>query len=234
MSVKQKTSMAKKILIRRHNFLFLLYLLSIAILIIFLILEAIPFAIITGILLSVAILSRIAIVVLDRRLKKHPEKKTTDWRELRQQLSQILVESKILLDTAVELKDGEISTIILSEEQVNGNFFEENEELIKTIRDVGIEGLLCLMFLIQQQPAVASVRAMQRSLKIPLASAYRHLQKLSDYQLVITYYLTEKPSKVLYKITDEGSSLIIRFYELIGGSIIPTFDEKQTSIEVET
>ena len=234
MSVKQITSSLKNILIRRHSFLYVLYLLSIAILIVFLIYETIPFSIIIGILLSAAILCRITIIILDRILKKHPEKRTTDWRELRQQLSQILVESKILLDNAVELKDGDISNIILSEEQVVGSIFEDNKEFIENIRKIGIEGLLCLMFLIQQQPAIASVKAIQKSLKIPLTSAYRHLKKLSEFQFVVSYYLTDKPSKVLYKITDEGSSFIINLYEIIGDSIIPSFDVKRTSVEVET
>lgn len=233
MSVKQISTIFKKNLFRKQNLLYVLYLLAIAVFIIFLILEDIPFLILTGILLLFAIISRISIFVIERRLKKHPEKKTTDWKELRSQLTQILSESKILLDTAVELKNGEVSTIILSEEQVNGNFFEDNKDLIENIRKIGIEGLLCLMFLIQQQPAIASVRAIQKSLKIPLASAYRHLKKLSEHQFVVTYYLTDRPSKVLYKITDEGSSLIINLYELIGGSIIPLFEIKGTEVEAE-
>ena len=230
MNIKQISSRVKEIQIRSIYFLYSLYLIACISVIVQIIVEAFLFAFVTGLMLIVAILTRITIIILDKRTKKHPEKKSTNWRELRKQLSQILLESKILLDTAVELKNEEISTVIFSEEQVNGNFFEENEDLIRTIREIGIEGLLCLMFLIQQQPAIASVRAIQRSLQIPLASAYRHLQKLSVYQLVITYYLTEKPSKVLYKITDEGSSLIIKLYELIGGSMIHSFEEKQINL----
>jgi len=184
--------------------------------------------------LATALSLRFTIILLKKRAKDQPEKKITDWKELRNQLTQVLSESKILLDTAIELKSEEISTVILSEKQVNGNFFEENEELIKTTRIIGIDGLLCLMFLIQQQPAIASVRAIQKSLKIPLASAYRHLQRLSDNLLVTTYYLAEKPSKVLYKITDDGSSVIIRLYELIGGSLLPIYEDSRTKIEAET
>ena len=234
MDLKLKTSFARRFLIRKQNILYILYLLAVAVIISMLIIEALLYTLIAGVLLTAAIILRVTVVILDRKLKKHPEKIPTNWKELRRQLTQILTESKILLDTAVELKNGEISTILLSEEQVDGNFFEDNKELIETIRKIGIEGLLCLMFLLQQQPAIASVRAMQRSLSIPLASAYRHLQKLSEYQLVITYYLTEKPSKVLYKIKDEGSSLIIKLYELIGGSIIPIHEKKRTRVQIET
>ena len=188
---------------------------------------------VTGVLFFAALILRIVITILNKRLKDQPEKKSTNWKELRKQLTQVLSDSKILLDTAVELKTSETSTIIFSEEQVNGNFFEENEELIKATREIGIDGLLCLMFLIQQQPAIASVRAIQKSLKIPLASAYRHLQKMSEFKLVVTYFVTEKPGKVLYRITDEGSSLIIKLYELIGGSMLPAYEEKRTEFKVE-
>ena len=78
------------------------------------------------------------------------------------------------------------------------------------------------------------MRAMQKSLKIPLASAYRHLQKLTEYKLVVTYYIPDKSSKALYRITDEGSSLIIKLYKLIGGSMIPINETKRTKLEVES
>lgn len=183
--------------------------------------------------LLVALILRITNIVLRRKIQK-PDQKVTDWKVLRKQLTQILSESRILLDSAVELKSDETSTIIMSEEQVNGNFFEENEKLIETIRKINIDGLLCLLFLIQQQPAVASVRAIQKSLKIPLTSAYRHLQKLTELKLVVTYYTPERPSKTLYKITDEGSSLVVQLYEILGGSLIPVFETSNTETKAVT
>lgn len=185
-------------------------------------------------LLVASIILRIVIVILKKRVRDQPEIKTTDWNELRKQLTLILSESKILLDSAVELRSEEVSNIILSEKQVNGNFFEENEELIKSIRNIGINGLLCLLFLVQQQPAIAAVRAIHRTLKIPLATAYRHLQKLSELKLVSSYYEPDKPSKALYRITDEGSSLIIQLYEIIGETLLPLQSVKPEKTQVKS
>ena len=233
MNFKQFSSKIKTIQIKSIYSIYIPYLLACISVIVLAVFKGELVAFTTGLILATALSLRLTIILLKKRAKDQPEKKITDWKELRNQLTQVLSESKILLDTAIELKSEEISTVILSEKQVNGNFFEENEELIKTTRIIGIDGLLCLMFLIQQQPAIASVRAIQKSLKIPLASAYRHLQRLSDNLLVTTYYLAEKPSKVLYKITDDGSSVIIRLYELIGGSLLPIYEDSRTKIEAE-
>lgn len=228
-SVRLKELQFKKIL----N-IYLLYLLAIISIIVCIVLELEVTYFSLLIVFGFALILRVINIVFKRRRGDETKKKFTDWNILRQQLTQILTESKILLDTAVELKSDEVSVIILSEKQVNGNFFEENEELIESIRNIGIDGLLCILFLVQQQPAIASVRAIQKSLKIPLTSAYRHLQKLTELKLVITYYTPEKPSKVLYKITDEGSSLIIQLYELLGGSLMPGFESLSTEIKTIT
>lgn len=224
----------KKLQLKKILNIYLLYLLAIISIIVCIVLtfEDMYFSLL--IVFGVAIVFRVINIVLKRRRGDETEKKFTDWKILRQQLTQILSESKILLNTAVELKSDEASVIILSEKQVNGNFFEENKELIESIRKIGIDGLLCLMFLIQQQPAIASVRAIQKSLKIPLTSVYRQLQKLTELELVITYYTPEKPSKALYKITDEGSSIIIQLYELLGGSLIPVFESPRKETKAIT
>ena len=188
----------------------------------------------TLIILGFAVILRIVNIFLNRRMVDEPEKVTTDWKSFRKQLTQILTESKILLDSAIELRSDEVSSVIISEEQINGLFFKENEKMIETIRKIGADGLLCLIFLIQQQPAIASVKAIQKSLKLPIASAYRHLKKLSTLELVVTYFYPDKPNKALYKITDEGSSLIINLYELLGGSMIPSIEGRKTKIEAET
>ncbi|MCE7738843.1 MAG: hypothetical protein KAU62_15190 [Candidatus Heimdallarchaeota archaeon] len=215
---------------------FLPYLFASISIIVLAVLERGPVAFVTGLVCLLPIILRVTISLIRKFKKEEPEQHSTDWRELRKQLTLILSKSKILLDTAVELRSEEVSNIILSEDQVNGNFFEENEELIRTIRNIGINGLLCLLFLIQQQPAIAAVKAIQRSLKIPLATAYRQLQKLSEMKLANTYYEPDKPSKALYKITDEGSSLIIQLYELIGDTLLPFHDTElaKTQVEAET
>ncbi len=224
----------REIQIKRIYLLYILYSLACISVITQIILKAYELASFLGIALFGALIIRKVTLLLRKKMGDESEKKTTDWNALRRQLTQILSESRILLDTAVELRSDEASKVIFSGNQVNGDFFEENEELIKDTRKIGIDGLLCLIFLIQQQPSVVSVKAMQKSLKIPIASAYRQLQKLSEYKLVITYYHPDKPSKALYKITDDGSSLVIRLYELIGGSMIPALDEKRNQIEAET
>jgi len=226
----------KEIQFKKIYYIYLLYLLASISVIICIIITFEDMYFFLLIFLGVALFLRITNIVLKRIIGDEPEKKSTDWKVLRQQLTQILAESKILLDSAVELKGDEVSAVILSEKQVNGNFFEENEKLIESIRKTGIDGLLILLFLLQQQPAISSVRAIQKSLKLPLASAYRHLQKMSEFELVTTYYTPDKPSKALYKITDEGSSLIIKLYELIGGTMLPLhdLDFEDSRIEIET
>ncbi len=233
MNFKQFTLKIKGYKFEKQHLIYLLYQIACVSIIIQFALGTVEFALISGLILIAAVLIRITLVVLKKKNIIRTEKESIDWKALRQQLTQILSESKILLDTAVELKRDETSTIIHTEQQVNGSFFKENEELIQETREIGIDGLLSLMFLIQQQPAVASVRAIQKSLKIPLASVYRHLQKLTNKQLVITYYVTDKPSKALYKITDEGSSLIIKLYELIGGSLLPIHEDIKTNVPLD-
>ncbi|MHA1419713.1 MAG: hypothetical protein ACTSPO_12405 [Candidatus Heimdallarchaeaceae archaeon] len=119
---------------------------------------------ISALILCVALILRFVDFMLKRREKHDPETRHVNWKELRVQLTSILSESKILIDTAVELKNGEISSVIFSEEQISDTFFEENIDFIERIREIGINGLLCLLFLLQQQPAIASVRAIHKSL----------------------------------------------------------------------
>ncbi|MCE7747961.1 MAG: helix-turn-helix transcriptional regulator [Candidatus Heimdallarchaeota archaeon] len=236
MTFKQFSSKIKNTQIKSIFGIYVPYLLACISVIVLAVFERELVAFTTGLIFAIALILRIPIVLLKKHAKDQPETRTTDWKVLRQQLTQILSESKILIDTAVELKSDESSVVILSDKQVNGNFFEENEKLIGSIRKIGIDGLLCLLFLIQQQPAIASVKAIQKTLKLPLASAYRHLQKMSEFELVTTYYTPDKPSKALYKITDEGSSLIINLYELIGGTMLPLhdLDLTESKIEMET
>ncbi|OLS32230.1 MAG: hypothetical protein HeimAB125_10940 [Candidatus Heimdallarchaeota archaeon AB_125] len=194
------------------------------------------FAIIFAMVLILPIMIRITIILLNKYGKLQPEQPTTNWKELRKQLTLVLTQNKIILENAKELRSSNGTTVILSEEQVNGKFFEENEEMIKIIRKITIDGLLCLLFLVQQQPAIASVRAIQKSLKIPLTSVYRHLQKMMEYRLVELYYEPDKPSKALYTTTDEGSSLIIQLFDLIGGIMLPKYslESIESKVEMET
>jgi len=184
-------------------------------------------------ILTVALILRFVDFSLKRREKLNLETRTINWKKLRGELTNILSESKILLDAAVELKNGDVSSVIFSEEYVKDTFFEENMDFIETIREIGINGILCLLFLLQQQPAIVSVRAIHRSLQLPLATTYRCLQKMSDVKLITLHYLTEKPGKALYRITDEGSSTIIKLYELIGGSMLPPYEESKPVFETD-
>ncbi len=234
MNIEKISLKLREIKLRRIYVYYFLYLFAVISIIIQLVYGYENVYPLTLMILVLAVILRIINIYLKRRMKDEPEKGTTDWKIFRKQLTQILTESKILLDSAVELRSDEVSSVIISEDQVNGLFFKENEKMIETIRKIGVDGLLCLIFLIQQQPAIASVKAIQKSLKMPIASAYRHLKKLSDYNLVVTYFYPDKPNKALYKITDEGSSLIIDLYELLGGSMIPSLEEKRSQIEAET
>ncbi len=180
-------------------------------------------SLISALFLGVALILRFVDFMLQRKEKLDPETRHVNWKELRLQLTSILSESKILLDTAVELKNGEISSVIFSEEHVNDTFFGENMDFIESIREIGINSILCLLFLLQQQPAIASVRAIHKTLQMPLATTYRCLQKMSEIELITAHYLVEKPGKALYKIAEEGSSMIIKLYELLGGSMLPPY-----------
>lgn len=235
MSTKNIFSRFKSVDLKTFVSIFFPYLLALSVIIFFLSVKAEDVALFSALALLVSIILRVSIISLKKHATKQSIDIISDWEELRKQLTLVLSKSKILLDTAIELKSDEASNIILSEEQINGNFFEENEELIKTIRKIGIDGILCLLFLLQQEPAVVSVRALQKSLKIPVASIYRHMKKITEINLVITYYNPEKPIKSLYKITDEGSSLLIQLYELLGGSMFSQFNivKKNSKIPAE-
>ncbi len=75
----------------------------------------------------------------------------------------------------------------------------------------------------QQEPALTAVKIIHKILQIPVASTYRIMQKNLDKELVTLHHLTNKPGKAYYRITDEGTSLIIQLYELLGGEIILPF-----------
>ena len=168
------------------------------------------------------------------RFKKKIQKKM-DWKDVRTLLYDLLTEKKILesdIKTATLPKE---VPLIDSLKDVKDATLLESQDLIIKIRNIGLDGILCLIFLMQQEPAITSVRVLNRILKIPIATLYRNLQKIQENELVTCHYVTDQPEKAFYRITDEGISLIIQLYEILGGDIsLPGSDSIRGSVATET
>ncbi len=156
-----------------------------------------------------------------------------NWTDVRTLLYETLVEQKILINGKKAIKGGAGGKIVDSIQHVEDNYFKENKAFISELRDIGIDGILCLFFLMQQEPALTAVKIIHKILQIPVASTYRIMQKNLDKELVTLHYLTNKPGKAYYRITDEGTSLIIQLYELLGGKIILPFSNSKAQQGVD-
>lgn len=180
-------------------------------------------------LISCLILLLFAVLMRISRLIefKMPIKKSMNWTDVRTLLYETLVEQKILIDGKKAIKSGAVGKIVDSIQHVEDNYFKENKAFISELRDIGIDGILCLFFLMQQEPALTAVKIIHKILQIPVASTYRIMQKNLDKELVTLHYLTNKPGKAYYRITDEGTSLIIQLYELLGGEIMLPFSNSK-------
>lgn len=158
---------------------------------------------------------------------KTRKKKSMNWTDVRTLLYETLVEQKILINGKKAIKGGAGGKIVDSIQHVEDNYFKENKAFISELRDIGIDGILCLFFLMQQEPALTAVKIIHKILQIPVASTYRIMQKNLEKELVTLHHLTNKPGKAYYRITDEGTSLIIQLYELLGGEIILPFSNSK-------
>ncbi|MHA1779072.1 MAG: PadR family transcriptional regulator [Candidatus Heimdallarchaeaceae archaeon] len=160
--------------------------------------------------------------------KVHKEEriKTKDWQIIRETLSEILLRKEIVV-AKQELQLGEKKenkTLDVSETMQN--FLKENPDFIEKLRVIGVDGLLCLIFLLEHLPALVSARTIQHVLRIPIATLYRQLQKLTEEQLIETQYLASGPGKTYYRITEKGTSIVIDLYEFLGGTIMLPINSK--------
>ncbi|MHA1223329.1 MAG: hypothetical protein ACTSP3_08750 [Candidatus Heimdallarchaeaceae archaeon] len=199
-------------MVKQEYIFYFLYLLSGAEIIIGLIFKAYFLTIICLSFTITALLFRAATLF---RFEEKPQKKM-DWEEIRTILSNLLIEKNILVEkdnkTVVSTKE---TTLIDTLEDIKDPTLLENQELIIKIRELGVDGLLCLILLLQQEPAITSVRVIHKILKIPKASLYRYVSKLQQQNLISPRYIAEQPEKAFYKITDKGTSVIIQLYEIL-------------------
>ncbi|MHA2295370.1 MAG: hypothetical protein ACXADA_05095 [Candidatus Hodarchaeales archaeon] len=140
-----------------------------------------------------------------------------DWVKIRTYLEGILA-SRRFLPASVHVKD-KINSIqaIDDDDQLGTDFYSSNVGKIENLRCTGIDGILICLFLFQRGPSFCSVKIIQKSLKIPLTTVYRTLQKLEDDNYVVQRHILDPVNKAFYGITPEGESLIIDLYDLVGG-----------------
>ena len=96
-----------------------------------------------------------------------------------------------------------------------------NNDFIKTLRTIGIDGLLIISFMLTKKPNSVSVKPISNILQIPLSSCYKIIQKLLNLQSVKSYYTIDNPGKAFYTLTERGESLIFELYEFLGGTSLP-------------
>ena len=174
------------------------------------------------------------IVKLVRKLKGRIPRKM-DWKDVGSLLSELLREKNILATDTKTVPLLSDASIIDNLEDVKDATLLEHQELILEIRKIGLDGVLCLIFLMQQEPSITSVRVINRILRIPMVSLYRNLQKIQEIGLVTIQYVTDQPDKAFYKITDEGISLIMQLYEILESDAdLPTRGKIHESTALET
>ncbi len=168
------------------------------------------------------------------KFKKKIQRKM-DWKDVRTLLYDLLTEKKILItETAKETTPKDVP-LIDNLEDVKDATLLEYQDLILDVRNIGLDGILCLIFLMQQEPSITSVRVIKRVLKIPIVSLYRNLRKIQENGLVTIHYVTNQPEKAFYRITDEGISTILQLYEILGGDIaLPTRSKIDKSVASES
>jgi DNA-binding HxlR family transcriptional regulator len=83
-----------------------------------------------------------------------------------------------------------------------------NKEFVDKLRSIGIDGVLILLFLLLQKPTLNSVKNINESVQIPIATLYRDMNQLLRQNMIYEQYVVDQPQTAYYQITEKGDKLI--------------------------
>ncbi len=135
------------------------------------------------------------------------------WVKLRELLKWILVSQKILPSTDDNLQD--------LDPKLEKEFIELSlvpfidAEYVKEVREVGVDGLLIIIYLMYRSPEFCNVRTLETDLYIPRVTIYRNLNRLVDMQLIVAKKSVSQPNVSFYKNTETAENIVLDLYELI-------------------
>ncbi len=137
--------------------------------------------------------------------------RTSPWKELREELTEILVHTGALPEGDQDLD------VSLDPSYLVDSFKNEGEalEFISSLRKIGIDGVLILLLLAKYREKFASVKAIKERLEVPMSSLYRVIERIHNMGYISSKSVIENPSKRYYQITPRGEDVLIDLYEYL-------------------
>lgn len=172
------------------------------------------------VILIIALLFALSIKIYQKILFPKFTKVDQTWHGIRYVLYETLVKNGILLDVEKHPKYDISSHLQLQKDidELSQVIVTPDQEFIDELREIGIDGILICLFLLQSSPVYASIKAIKKALNIPLSTMYRVVNKLKKHKAVEIHYTVDSPGENFYSLTPEGESIVLQLYELYGGN----------------
>ena len=150
--------------------------------------------------------------------------KFTQWTKVFVFLTQLLSSQEFLPAVEIESEPRKShipqeleSEIIYEMGEITPLLKTADQEFVSELREIGVDGLVILIYLMKQAPRICSTKVIEKELKIPIATIYRTLSKMEKNVLITTTYSFDRPNTALYAILPDGESIIINLFDLMGG-----------------
>ncbi|OLS21276.1 MAG: hypothetical protein HeimC3_36560 [Candidatus Heimdallarchaeota archaeon LC_3] len=124
-----------------------------------------------------------------------------EWQNLRNVVESIVIEDSAVITPIEELSLTESQKIVQIIPELDPN-------LVEKLREIGIDGILFLLFLLMQKPTLFNIRKIHELIKIPVATLYRDVKKLLDREMIFEQYIVEHPQTAYYQISLQGEQLM--------------------------
>lgn len=174
-----------------------------------------------NVILSLILLGLGAILIIFRLLI-FPHRNSY-WFNLKQQLSDILLNKKILLsDNSNDSTDltfirQQNFPLLINPELIDNTpiNFENKQGIIQELRSIGLDGILICLFLVKNNKVFCSAKNIFRAVNLPQTSGYRHMQKLLNLNYIYTKSTFDNPHRNYFQLTVDGNFLIYDLYKII-------------------
>ena len=135
------------------------------------------------------------------------------WVKLRELLRWIMISQHLLPGIEDDLQDLDSELVKEFQELSLVPFIELR--YVEEVREIGVDGLLILIYLMYRSPEYSDVKTLETDLYIPRVTVYRSLNRLVDLQLIETKQSVSRPNVSFYTNTETGESIVLDLYQLI-------------------
>lgn len=179
--------------------------------------ELIYFAFTRAFFSIIAIFLIAAISIILRLSHITYQRRSSIWVRFRYFLYRVLEDQDIFQPVEAEEGFEADSALIEQIEETTQIIIPPSPSFIEELREIGINGILLLTFIMKQSPKLTPVKVLEKELKIPLVTVYRILKRMTGTNLVSLNYAIDAPTKSYYSILPEGESILVKLFEMLGG-----------------